>query len=130
MTIEYHFRKSPVGDNEAVFVSSGEESIGKSIDKAPPAERVAIELSMEVLKQYVGKYEIQPNFILEIIVKGSQIFAQATGQPEFEIFADKEDHFFVKVVPAELSFKRNDAGSVESLILHQGGQNISAKKIE
>ena len=104
--------------------------IGNEIDKAPPAEQKEITLAPEVLKQYIGKYELQPGFILEVTVSDTQIFAQATGQPQFEIFAESEDNFFLKVVPAKLVFSKDDNGMVNMATLHQGGQQIPGKKID
>jgi CubicO group peptidase (beta-lactamase class C family) len=127
--ISYEFSTKD-GIKEALFTNRGTPSVGKEIDKAPPAEKVAITLAPEVLKQYIGKYELQPGFIIEVTTKGNQIFAQATGQPQFEIFAEDEDTFFLKVVPASMDFIKDEQGNIISLTLHQGGQNMEGKKIE
>ena len=82
-----------------------------------------------VLASYVGKYELQPGFILTITKEGSQLKAQATGQPAFEIFPKSDTEFYVKVVAAQISFNKNPAGNVESLTLFQGGQEMVWKKI-
>lgn len=118
------------GKRMAKFTSSGNTIIGKGIDKAPPAPRKEITLPVDVLTQYVGKYELQPTFIITIMVKEDLLFAQATDQPEFELFASEKDNFFLKAVPAEVVFNRNEDGSVESLTLKQGGQEMPAKKTE
>jgi hypothetical protein len=89
-----------------------------------------IEVNQETLEKYVGKYELQPGFVLEITVKDGNIFAQATGQGKNQIFAKKEDHFFLKVVEAELIFSKGEDGQINMLILHQGGAKIPAMKIE
>ena len=67
---------------------------------------------------------------MEITAANGRIFAQATGQGKNEIFAKKEDHFFFKVVEAQLVFSKDDNGNVNMLTLHQGGAKIPAKKIE
>jgi hypothetical protein len=128
-TVSYEFSKK---DNlrETLFTNRGTASIGKEIDKAPPAEKVAITLAPEVLSQYIGKYELQPGFIIEVTTKDNQIFAQATGQPQFELFAEDEDTFFLKVVPASMDFNKDENGKIISLTLHQGGQDMEGKKME
>lgn len=118
------------GKRMAKFTASGNTIIGHGINKAPPAERAEMSLPEEVLSQYVGKYELQPTFIISIAVRENRLFAQATGQPEFEIFATKKDEFFLKAVAAEVTFNRTTDGTVESLTLKQGGQEMPAKKIE
>ena len=114
---------------QAKFITD-ETFVGKEIEKAPPAEKVNIQLSNDILKQYIGKYEVQPQFILDVTVEENQIFTQATGQAKFEIFAESDVKFYLKVVTAQIVFNINDSGDVSSLTLYQNGQEIVAKKIE
>jgi Domain of unknown function (DUF3471) len=72
----------------------------------------------------VGEYQPAPNFAIKIASDGEHLFAQATGQPKFEVFAEKQDEFFFKVVDAQLTFTKNDSGSVSGMILHQNGQDM------
>jgi len=88
-----------------------------------------VKLSAETLKQYVGKYQLAPNFVLTITISGEQIFAQATGQPIFEIFPSSENEFYLKIVPAQIKFVKEN-GTVSSLVLFQNGREMLAKKIE
>ncbi|WP_111880021.1 serine hydrolase [Aequorivita sp. CIP111184] len=83
-----------------------------------------------ILASYVGKYELQPGFILTITKEGNQLKAQATGQPSFEIFPKNDTEFYVKVVAAQITFNKNESGSIESLTLFQGGQEILGKRVE
>lgn len=111
------------------MTANGNTTIGKGIDKALPSEKKEIALSVDVLKQYVGKYELQPGLIATFTIEDNTLFTQLTGQPKFEIFAEREDHFFLKVVPAEIIFNKKNS-KIESLTLKQAGQVITAKKIE
>ncbi|SEK36312.1 CubicO group peptidase, beta-lactamase class C family [Aquimarina amphilecti] len=129
-TISYNFSKTADGKRQTIFKTANESFTGKGVDKAPPAERKSITVSSDILKQYVGKYELQPNFIIEITLEGNSIFAKATGQPKFELFAETETLFYLKVVPAEITFNTNDKGVIDSLILNQGGRKMPAKRIE
>ena len=126
--ITYNF--SMKNGKKLVEFITDETIIGNQINKAPPAEQKEITLAPDVLKQYIGKYELQPGFVIEVTVEGNQIFAQATGQPQFEIFAESEDNFFLKVVSAKLVFSKNENGAVNIATLHQGGQQIPGKKID
>lgn len=82
-----------------------------------------------VLESYVGVYELAPNFTITITRKGSQLFGQATGQGQFELFAKSATEFFLKIVEAQVTFSVKD-GKVESMTLFQGGQVIPGKKIK
>lgn len=118
------------GTSQVNFMSNGSSSVGVKTDKTPPAEKKSITLTPELLKQYIGKYELAPGAVIEIKTKENQIFAQLTGQQQFEIFPEKEDTFFFKVVEAQLVFNKNSDGKVTDLILFQNGRKIPGNKIE
>ncbi|MGZ5433479.1 MAG: hypothetical protein ACXW5U_01215 [Thermoanaerobaculia bacterium] len=40
----------------------------------------------KLFDHFVGRYELAPSFILTVTREGERLFAQATGQPKFEIF--------------------------------------------
>ena len=83
----------------------------------------------QILQSYVGKYELAPTFILTVTKEGNQLKAQATGQPVFDVFPKSKTEFYLKVVEAQLTFNKNDAGDVESVTLFQGGREMIGKKI-
>lgn len=77
---------------------------------------------------YVGEYVFNPSFAIRVFERGERYFAQASGQPEFEIIADAKDQFSVRVITAKLQFSRSTTGLVESVKLLQGGQEIIGKR--
>lgn len=91
-------------------------------------ERKEVTLDPKILESYAGEYELAPTFKIKIRHEGSHLFAQATDQPAFEIFAEKEGEFFLKVVDAQITFTKDDTGAVTGLILHQNGLDQKAKK--
>jgi len=84
----------------------------------------------EILSSYIGKYQLQPGFFIEISKEGSQLKAKATGQGTIEIYPKSDTEFYAKAIQASVIFNKNDAGEIESFTLHQGGQAMPAKKIE
>ena len=108
----------------------GQHLLDASLPLLPaPKVRTAIAVAPELLQRYVGRYEVTPDFIVSVTREGSRLFAQATGQPRFEVFAEAPTEFFLKVVDAQLSFNVNEAGKVTSATLHQAGRDMPAKKI-
>jgi uncharacterized protein YneR len=87
-----------------------------------------MEVSTDVLKQYVGEYELAPGFRITITVENDKMFGQATGQDKFQLFAEKENMFFLKVVDAKLEFLKDEKGVVKSIILYQNGQEVPGQK--
>ncbi|MBV9923741.1 MAG: serine hydrolase [Acidobacteria bacterium] len=99
-------------------------------DKPLPKEREAVKLTPEVLERYVGVYELRPGFSIAVTRRGDQLFTQATGQPEYEIFAASEKLFFVRAFDAQLEFQTDAEGRATGVILHQGGGDTPAKKVK
>ncbi|MEB0261023.1 MULTISPECIES: serine hydrolase [unclassified Mucilaginibacter] len=82
-----------------------------------------------VLQSYVGKYEMNPGRILAISREGNKLFGQATGQGKLDLFAEAQNKFFLKTVPVEIEFIKNDKRQVITCRIYQGGAH-DAKKIE
>ena len=95
-----------------------------------PKSRPEIEVSADILRQYIGEYELTPTFILTVTFEAGQLMTQATGQGKVPIFAEKENFFFLKAVDAQLEFIKGADGKIEKLILYQNGRTIPAKKIK
>lgn len=95
-----------------------------------PAERTEILLSKEQMQPFVGEYQLMPGFNITVRLEGLQLVCQATGQPEFEIFAQSETRFFLKVVDAEIEFYPNPDGSVPKMVLFQAGQELPGMRVK
>ena len=98
---------------------------GMGVDTSKMTE--VIDLDVEVLEQYIGDYELQPNFILSVTREEKQLFVQATGQGKIEVFPMSEIKFYAKVVNAKITFNRGEDGKINSLTLHQNGNRIAPK---
>ncbi len=91
-------------------------------------EKSAIKVNPKLYDDYVGQYEIVPQFVMTVTKEQDKLMVQATGQPKFELFPESEQKFFLKVVDAQVSFFKDGKGAVTHLILHQNGANQKAKK--
>jgi len=98
-------------------------------DEPLPAERIAVAVDGKILEGYVGRYELGPGFVITVTREGAHLFAQATGQPRFELFASAPAEFFLKVVDAQVSFHAGGSGHAAELVLHQGGRDMPAKRL-
>ena len=83
-----------------------------------------VQVDAAVLETYAGEYELGPTFKIAVTREGARLFIQATGQPRFEIFAQSDSEFFLKVVDARITFLK------DGLVLHQGGVDQQAKKVK
>jgi hypothetical protein len=86
-------------------------------------------LDPKVLDNYTGRYQLTDR-ILEITRDGDRLFAQGSAQvagqpivgPRFEMFAESEKNFFVKVTGSRITFETGPEGRATSLIMHRAGR--------
>jgi CubicO group peptidase (beta-lactamase class C family) len=126
------FLRNAEGKIEAVELKSREfiPQRAERTNKPIPADRTEIELAGEIFDRYAGEYELAPGFIIKIWREDKNFKAQATGQPAFEIFAESEIKFFLKVVDAVVEFNKDDTGKVVGMTLFQNGNQMPGKKIK
>ena len=108
-----------------------EKSVPKpeEVKKVSTAEVKSISVDVKTLNEYVGSFELNPNFIIKITQENGKLFGQATGQSKLDLIALSATKFSVKDVPAEVTFHRDENNKVNLLKLHQGGSVQEAKRI-
>lgn len=107
----------------------GPAQIFTKTGKPLPVPRKEVAVDPKLYDRLVGDYELAPDFLIAILRRGGKLISQATGQSEVELFPESETRFFLKIVDAQVDFVVDAAGKVTGLVLHQGGQNLPAKKI-
>lgn len=94
-----------------------------------PKEKVAIKVDTAILQQYAGEYELKPGLTLTVRVENGGLKGLVTGQPEFDMYAEAENKFFLKVVDATCEFVKDADGKVNSITWKQGA-TMQAKRIK
>jgi len=88
-----------------------------------------VPLSAEQMAMYQGVYEMRAGFELTVLARDGQLFSQATGQNEFRLRAQGEDVFIPTFDDnVRLVFSVAE-GQATTMVLHQGGQTIEAKRV-
>ena len=91
-----------------------------------PGDRVEITLPPASLSAYVGTYDVSPEFGFVVRLEGGKLIVQATGQGPLVLHAEKPDHFFLKEVDAQITFRRDASGKIDAAVLHQNGRETIA----
>jgi len=128
---EIEFLKDSSGAVTALVLHQGGRDqnaprISDKVDAPPP--RKEIKLDPKILAQYAGTYSLEPNVDVTVTLEGDTLMTQITGQPKFPLFAESENHFFLKVVDAQVEFVKDAQGKVTHLIIHQGGVDAKATR--
>ena len=80
----------------------------------------------------MGIYDLAPTFSLTVAIAGDGLTVQGTNQPALPVMylgiIGGHPHFFAPQPNAEIEFVPDATGAITSLVLHQGGQNMPAKR--
>jgi len=93
-----------------------------------PKEKVAITVAEDILKQYIGVYELSPELIITISVENGKLIGKSEGQEALQLHPEKEDVFFIKEIDAQVKFTRSENKEVSGMTLLQQGREMSGKK--
>lgn len=104
--------------------------LNDSIPMVNASKHTEVKLSETLLSSYEGKYQLGLLGVMRVDFRGDRLMAQLADQPALQIYPESETDFFYKEVDAQITFKKDKDGKVTELVLHQGGAEISAKRIE
>ncbi len=123
---EYQFTRGREGRIESLTLhQNGHKVPAKRTTKPIPT---VLALNAAQLAAYAGLYELTPDILFEVTVRGGQLMVKLTGQPAYPVFCEREDRFAYDVVEAALTFQRDANGKVVALVLHQGGLDQRATR--
>lgn len=86
---------------------------------------VAITLAPEVMRNYVGKYEIQPGLILEVTLEKNTLWSKI--RQKVKLLPESETRFFAEGAEERgLTFHKDERGNVVSV---SGRESVTARKL-
>jgi len=104
------------------------ETKKEEIKVVPTTENITID--QNILNTYVGSFELQPGFIIKIILENGQLSAHATDQSTNALTPISTTEFNVKGIDAKIEFVPNDGKEVKTIKLHQGGRITDAPRVK
>jgi CubicO group peptidase (beta-lactamase class C family) len=115
------------------FAASHPGSIAKGIagiynPDLKPIEPKEVSIDPKILDAYVGDYQLEGNYIIQITKENDRLMSLAPEQPKFQLYPESETKFFLKVDEGTITFVKDASGKVTHLVLEPGGQK--AKKIK
>ncbi len=95
-----------------------------------PMERKEIVVSLEILRKYVGSYQLLPNVVFHILLENGKLFGQVADQQKVSLSAETETKFFSRDVAVTITFNSDAQGKVTGMTFIQGGATLPAPKIK
>jgi hypothetical protein len=122
-------QKAPRISDKAEAPATARKEGAASVETKPSSTaRKEIQVSPQILAKYAGTYELGPGVDVTMTVEAGRLMTQITGQPKFELFAESDSRFFLKVVDAQVEFFTDPGGAVSHLMIYQGGRETKAAK--
>lgn len=97
-------------------------------EAAPATAPPVVQLDPATLDAYPGTYVTASGIMFTVRRAGDGIEVRLSSQDFYPVYASAKDRFFYKVVDAQLEFRRNGAGAVTELVLHQNGGTLVASR--
>jgi len=95
-----------------------------------PEEKPLYRLETAIISDYLGRYRITPEYILEVAAEDPYLVITPTGQAPTKFYVDSQAVFFSIDPPTRVRFQRDAAGRVDRLVLVQGRSIREALKID
>lgn len=92
--------------------------------------RPPVKLAAAALDRCVGRFAIEPKFVLAVRREGDELTVQATGQEKLHLDAESETRFRVREIEATLDFEMGTDGRAKRLVLHQGTRDAPGDRVE
>ena len=90
-----------------------------------------ITLDARTLARFTGAYQMPNGANMLVTVENNQLFTKLGPQQPVPIYPESPTMFFAKVVNAKIEFaKDDDKGRPTELILHQGGRDQAARRLD
>ncbi len=98
--------------------------------EAERAPHVEVAIDPQLFDKYVGAYRLGPRKIFTITRDGDKLFARLTGQQTYQLHPYSDHDFFYTIVAAQLTFVTGVEGNATAVVLHQGGYDRTAERVD
>lgn len=100
--------------------------MGVEMADAPVPEE--IELPLEILSRYVGKYEFQGGVAITVTLEEGRLIVKVEGNDPAELHPLSETRFLLVEAESEVEFVLGDEGQVTGFTMYQSGAEIRGSR--
>ncbi len=132
VNISISFTHGKNGEVDGLMLHQNGDTPAAKVDAATAAAAIGktiVPINASTLSDYVGRYQLTPDSVLDVTLKDGHLYAQLTGQGALPIYPSAKDQFFYILVKAGIDFERDKQGKVIALVLHQNGADQRAPRI-
>jgi len=95
-----------------------------------PEVKPLYRLQASLYDQYVGRYQVNSDYYLDIIHQDYSLIVKPTGQAPTKFYVESQTIFFSTDPYSQIQFVRNNQGKITGLILRQKRIRMEARKVD
>lgn len=95
-----------------------------------PEEKTLFRLPPEIYQKYVGRYEVNENYFLDVSYQDYYLIVHPTGQAATKFYVETQTIFFSMDPFIRIKFNLDEQGRVTGLILWQEDYEVRARKVD
>jgi len=97
----------------------------------PSADHKEVPGDPQLYGAYAGDYGELPDHVLTITAENGHLTMREGGHPKIELFPFSKTGFFSKIMPGELTFVKEEDGTVRQIVLHRDGRpDITIQRVQ
>lgn len=97
-------------------IADGLAAIALGKNPTPSQPRPKYTVNPELLANYAGRYEVAPNFVLDVVPARDRLFLRGTGGDFLPLDPTAKDTFFYRQLYVRVGFQRDESGKVTALL--------------
>lgn len=99
-------------------------------DLVPPRTRKQIAVQSETLDAYAGRYRFASSQMATVSRNGSHLYLQAEGEVKLAFYPETNEHFFARIMDAQITFIRDPEGHVTELLFQRDGATQHVQRVD
>ncbi|MDJ0706800.1 MAG: serine hydrolase [Leptolyngbyaceae cyanobacterium MO_188.B28] len=96
----------------------------------PPSLPEAVTVDPSVYENYVGVYQVDPDFQLAVFIEADQLKIQETEWRSLTLYPSSETAFFSRIKNVQIVFNQATDGTVKSLTVFENYEEIVIPKVD
>ncbi|MDO9255614.1 MAG: serine hydrolase [Bacteroidales bacterium] len=119
-----------VKDDKGIVTHAIHNQGGQQLEVKKMTDEMPVTIATSVYNKYVGKYDMGNNSLFVVSKEGDRLLLLIPGQPQYPLLPASETEYFMKESSVRVTFKANDAGKTETLILNIDGTEQKGNKVK
>jgi hypothetical protein len=118
-----------VKDDKGVVTHAIHTQGGQQLEAKKLKDEIPVAVAASVFDKLVGKYDMGNNNLVTVVKDGDKLFLLVPSQPQYQLLPASETEYFMKESTVKVTFKANDAGKTDTMILNFDGIEQQAKRV-